>query len=294
MRILIEAILFLLISGSLSAQTAAAVGAGAEPGSKGGIDYFSAPNLLKFADHLYQQKDYERAAAEYMRFLIAYPDSPRTRACHSLIRCYEKSRQFERALKATQFLPDSLLMTDCFWQRRKAKLLFRTDQFSKLNTWLDSNLACVNDSMQALLGFVHLRQRRWQPARAHFALIDSSNSLRPRFLELSLRAEHLARKSPHAAGLLSAALPGSGKLYLGHNADALLSFVTTGVTAWASYSAFDRDGAKSTAGWIYGGLASFFYFGNVYGSYVGAKIYNRNQLQKTDLRIEAEINLFLD
>ena len=40
------------------------------PGSAIGQDYYSPENILRFADHLYQEKDYLRAAGEYQRYLF--------------------------------------------------------------------------------------------------------------------------------------------------------------------------------------------------------------------------------
>ncbi len=115
-----------------------------------------------------------------------------------------------------------------------------------------------------------------------------------RFLKLSQEAAHLSTKSPALAAGLATIFPGSGKLYLGRPMDALMALLTSGVTVWQAYEQFDKDGVESTTGWIYGGLGVMFYGGNIYGSYVGARIYNHHQQDIMDAKIEAHIRVFLD
>jgi len=44
-------------------------------GGEAAFDYFSSENILKFADHLYKNGDYLRAAGEYQRYLFSIPRS---------------------------------------------------------------------------------------------------------------------------------------------------------------------------------------------------------------------------
>lgn len=258
------------------------------------IDYFASPNILKFADYLYQQQDYQRAAGEYTRYLLARPDSARTQVARRLIGCYTRIGDYERALTALQFVPDSLVTGDCGWFRQRAELLFQVQRYDALHEWLSTHPTCRNDTTAVLIGSRYLKAHNWKLARREFQTITDESAGRDRFLQLTEQAENTPQKSPLLAGALAAIVPGSGKLYLGRKTDALFSLVATGVMAWRSYAAFDEDGNDSTAGWVYGSLGAFFYGGNIYGSYVGAKVYNQQKRQEMDVRIEAEIQLFLD
>ncbi len=87
-----------------------------------GIDYFSAANLRQFANHLYAQEDFPRAAGEYSRLLVAYPDSANTLDFDRLLSCYERSQQYDQALLASRFVPTDLFSQDCAWYYRKSTL----------------------------------------------------------------------------------------------------------------------------------------------------------------------------
>ncbi|OQY28367.1 MAG: hypothetical protein B6244_07630 [Candidatus Cloacimonetes bacterium 4572_55] len=261
------------------------------------VDYYSAPNLIRFADYLFQQKDYESAVGEYTRFLIAYPDSPAVSVCNKLIRCYEKTDRFDNALTSLQFLPDSLLSTDCFWYRRKSKLLFQADRFGEFDNWISSRtpeMFCVDDTMMILQGAQRLKERRWKEARAFFDQADPQDRWAQEFINLANMGERVPKKSRLTAGLLAVMVPGAGKLYLGRKSDALISLLATAATAWRGYVEFDKNGVESTSGWFYGGLGLFFYGGNIYGSYVGAKIYNQRRRDIMDVKIETVIRIYLD
>ncbi len=256
-------------------------------------DYFSAPNLLSFADDLYLQKDYARAAGEYSRFLIAYPDSPRVATCRKLIACQEKIGLYPQALRTFTFLPDSVWQKDCDWVNRRQRLLFRVADYAELQNTA-TYFFCSPDTQKILLGFVAWRQQNYASAYAQFNQVNAPSELKLRCLSLTDAAVRTPHKSPWLAAGMSAIIPGSGKFYLGRKTDALLSLLTTGVAGWRTYVAFDNDGLNTRSGWIYGGLTAFFYGGTIYGSYIGAKIYNRQQHEAAEVRLEAEISVFLD
>ncbi len=82
-------------------------------------------------------------------------------------------------------------------------------------------------------------------------------------------------KSPFLASAMSAFLPGSGKAYSKRWGDAFVSFLFVGTNSFASYRAFNKKGAKSVNGWIFGSLAVSFYSANIWGSAKAAKNYNQ-------------------
>ena len=111
--------------------------------------------------------------------------------------------------------------------------------------------------------------------RCHTGNGDSRFSLEWKNLE-QLARDGLNRpaKSQALAGILSAILPGSGKLYCGRKYDALYTLCVLTSSAWLSYRGFRDDGIESIKGWSFGVLTAFFYGGNIYGSCIAANIYN--------------------
>jgi len=74
------------------------------------------------------------------------------------------------------------------------------------------------------------------------------------------------RKSPWVAGMMSVVIPGSGKIYAGKPGQGIITFIQNVALGLQAYEAYRRDGWKSPRFLVYGGLFTFFYVGNVWGS----------------------------
>ena len=67
------------------------------------IDYYTPENVRKFADFLYEQGDYLRAAGEYQRYLFYQPrESEEMR--YKIALCYRFAGQTEQAIQNFQIL----------------------------------------------------------------------------------------------------------------------------------------------------------------------------------------------
>lgn len=99
-------------------------------------------------------------------------------------------------------------------------------------------------------------------------------------LENLMERVNPSTKSPLFAGILSAVMPGLGRVYTGNYGDAAASLFITGIFAYLAYSNF-FDGHYQRA-WIFAGIAAFFQGGNIYGSVASAKIYNESQRELTE------------
>jgi TM2 domain-containing membrane protein YozV len=93
--------------------------------------------------------------------------------------------------------------------------------------------------------------------------------------EIARQGSTMRQKSPLAAAVLSALLPGSGKIYAGEVGDGLHSLVFIGLIGTLSVLSFRADGIDSVRGWIYASAGGVLYGGNIYGSIVSARRYNR-------------------
>lgn len=82
-------------------------------------------------------------------------------------------------------------------------------------------------------------------------------------------------KSPLFTGILSAIVPGLGRVYTGEYGDAAASLLLTGIFGYLTYSNF-KDGYMQR-GFIFGLITAFFQGGNIYGSIVSASLYNQNE-----------------
>jgi hypothetical protein len=135
-----------------------------------------------------------------------------------------------------------------------------------------------------------MRSGRWDEARRRLdagAPAPALDAWRSEDAQLLARAEARRRRSPWLAGALSAAVPGLGRVYIGRWQDGLMSAVLVGVPAGFAASGFAADGTSSVRGWILGTLAGVLYVGNVYGSYVGVGVEERD----AERRLRAEVEL---
>jgi TM2 domain-containing membrane protein YozV len=89
------------------------------------------------------------------------------------------------------------------------------------------------------------------------------------------------------ASLLSALIPGLGKVYSNEISDGIFSFLATGLLSYLAYDNFKAD--HRFRGWLFTGLASIFYVGNIYGSYAAAQIFNAQVKYDFNLRLDSFI-----
>jgi TM2 domain-containing membrane protein YozV len=106
--------------------------------------------------------------------------------------------------------------------------------------------------------------------------------------------QKIKSKNVLKAGLLSAALPGAGKMYYGNNGQGFSALITSLLIAAEAYSGFKKQGYNTVHGWTYAGLFSIFYVGNIWGTVIGLKVkqrkayenINHNLLDNADRLIE--------
>lgn len=92
-------------------------------------------------------------------------------------------------------------------------------------------------------------------------------------------------KSPLAAGLLSAVVPGLGKVYAQRYGSGLSSFLTVAILGAITWENYRKDGLTSTRTIAFGSLFTLAYSANIYGSVFSVKAYRDDFNQKMDHRI---------
>jgi len=95
-------------------------------------------------------------------------------------------------------------------------------------------------------------------------------------------------KNPAWAGIFSAIIPGSGKMYVGEWGDGITGLLITSLFAFLAYDNFKAN--HNTRAWIFTGIGTFFYAGNIYGSIASAKIFNA----RIDFEFKNGLKLFLE
>ena len=82
----------------------------------------------------------------------------------------------------------------------------------------------------------------------------------------------LKRKSPFVAGMLSAIVPGLGKVYAGNNGQAIASFLSVGLIGGIAVENYIKQGITHPQTIIFGVITSVFYIGNIWGSALSVQL----------------------
>lgn len=83
---------------------------------------------------------------------------------------------------------------------------------------------------------------------------------------------HQKKKSMFTAGLLSALVPGSGKIYAGRMGEGFSAFLMTAGVALVTYENYRKDGWKDPKTIFFGSIFTAFYIGNIWGSALSVKL----------------------
>lgn len=241
---------------------------------------FTKENILKFADYLFAERDYLRAVMEYRRYLENNPnDTIRLKIADSYLNMsnFEEARSEYMALlggpltkKALTGYGKSFFFNRDYSAFQTQASLSGSEQGSivkmKYLSFLfsDTNLPEKNDFLSYFPEYSH-------------------NELN-RFYDRKKNPEY---KSELKAVLLSAVLPGAGKIYTGNYGDGITALIITSLLGYISYDNFNAG--HDLRGWIFAGLGTLFYSGNIYGSAAAVQIYNSRIL----MNYRYDLDLFL-
>lgn len=265
--------------------------------------YFAPANILKFADFLFDEQDYLRAAAEYERYLSAaeLPDSQAATIRFKIAQCFRFSHDYERAVSVFHVVTENARGTDVAANARVqiAYSLFLAGKYQESDRVVTRSLPLetrrgVRQTLANLRVVNLFSERRWKEAGDYLRSAGdgiSDDSVNTELQALVEEGASLRRKSGAIAGLLSAIVPGAGRIYVGRKVDGILSLLTLAATAWQAHQAFGRDGGESVKGWIYGALGGALYVGNVYGSVVAARISNADAENRLIERARVSISV---
>lgn len=242
----------------------------------------SSENIIRFADHLFCEKDYLRASLEYLRIDERKRDELTTL---KLGLSYSSLGEYSLASMIFEKINRNSSCYD-YAQLEMLKIHFLQNVFSmpKEYTYNDCALnPLIKNVSKKLYNISSLKDTETIPALDEFlAPFDEGerNDLK-KFYYSKLNPDY---KLPIKAALFSAVIPGLGKIYTDEIGDGIYAFLLTGLFAFLSYDNFKAE--HYFRAWLFAGLSAGFYAGNVYGSYASAQIYNA--------RIKYEFNFNLD
>lgn len=251
------------------------------------FDFHSPQNIILFADYLFCAGDYIRAVEEYNSVQNIFSNDTinlKIILCYSKLNLHKQvfetySRgQYHRFENDAQkiYLMNSFLNDSSFC---------RTD-LSDLSLPFKMDLV-VTDYYSRLRSMYFIESRSNEIKKED--LLQPFNSYQRKnlesYIDLNLDPGY---KNPALAAIISAIIPGSGKMYVGEWGDGITSLVLTGLFAFLAYDNFKAD--HLTRAWIFTGIGAFFYAGNIYGSIASTQIFNA----KIDFDFNNGIKLFLE
>jgi len=260
--------------------------------------------IRQFSAELFASGEYYRSITEARRYVFLFPKGPHTEESAKLIGdAYLMSHEWAEAIAAydeflMRFPASPLAGTATF---HKAIALLKLGHAAEAERLFQLILSGPDRGKKGLAArweiLILIRQNRFDEAekllkdRMLLPEIEKETDL----IEELLKEKRGARyKSPEAAGVLSAILPGSGQFYNERYQDGIYSFFLNALFILGAYKAYDSD--NHGLGVILTLFELGWYTGGIYGAVGGAHKYNRqvdedlfrSGIQRLNLR-ESEI-----
>lgn len=247
---------------------------------------FSNKNRLAFGNHLFFEKDYLRAIHEFSEILNnRWSDTLQFK----IALAYSRMDQFDNAnLEFQKINPNSPIYKECAFE--KFRLLFKSEKYSELQNKIKKfELSKETKSIELLRLFNSslLLNSSELPSKNSF-IFSFEEIDRNKIFEYYNFKTNPPYKSPTKAAIMSAIIPGLGKIYANEVVDGISAFLLTGLFTYLAVDKFDKQ--QHTSAWLYTALAAFFYSGNIYGSAAAVQNYNAG----IKFNFENEVKLFIN
>lgn len=112
-----------------------------------------------------------------------------------------------------------------------------------------------------------------------------------RFRQYALELQQADSKSPLVAALMSALVPGSGKMYAGRRGAGISSFLQVAVFGGIFAESLTRSGAGHPRTWAAGSALGLFYVSNIWGSAIAVRITQEEIYEEINQRILFDLHI---
>lgn len=256
-----------------------------------GQDLFNLSNSIKYGNYLYFAGEYDLAAREYER--AVFLDSTNIQTRIMLLKSYRMLREYKKGISTSRAfyinygnMPGSVAF-------ETGKLLLGDKQYREAEKLVCLNTKISKDDRLFLLLSDNMLKGDFKAADS---LYQTNISLPVAFItdygSILKTVTNFKYKKPVTSVLMSAIVPGSGKIYSGYWKDGVISFIFIAASAYQSYRGFNKNGIKSAYGWIFGSLAFGFYVGNLYGSGKSANQHNSVFNNNINHQVESVFNTY--
>ena len=233
-------------------------------------DLFSPLNRLKFGESLYNDKDFLRAANEFKEYLKVHSnDTVQFKFADSFFkisRFTEAADNFKGLFFNSSLSEEARLM---FYESNFFQNNFKT--FRELTEQMNYQTLKYQNEIDRLKFATYFFDDSILP-NENMLLKPFPDSSQSQLSQFYYQKKFPKYKSLGTAALLSAMIPGAGKIYTGEIGDGITAFISTALSAYLAYANFKAN--HQFRGWLFTGLTAFFYGGSIYGSAAAAQIYN--------------------
>lgn len=220
----------------------------------------------KYASYLIESSKFVEGAEEYERMLRQFPgnDSLRWFAGAAWYRAGKPEKALDLVAGIPPVTPSRAAML-LIWKLECGESL-KTDSLQLIYNRFSPDF---RSDAEILSRFSNAQIRRKYIFQDTFGTPDLRN--------LHKQLDAFKWKHPGKAAIMSALVPGLGKLYCKDYKDALFSFLYVSLSSFQVMRGLDKkNGQWATYSLIFAGVGGVFYLGNIYGAYQSAKRYNRN------------------
>lgn len=123
--------------------------------------------------------------------------------------------------------------------------------------------------------------------------LSSSELFKKKWGQYSGKLDRYQRKTPFVGGLLSALVPGLGKVYAGKPRQFLSTLVPIAIMGLQAWEGYNYSGFKSARFWVFGSVATLFYIGNIYGSAIAVRVAKKEQYDLVQHQVFVDLRLAL-
>ncbi len=244
----------------------------------------SPQNIKKFADYLFCDKDYLRAIDEYQKYSEVFSDDTvkfKIGLSYSLMDNYSNAQNAFMKIQSNSSL-HSLAVLEIY------KASFQNDASNFRNQFDSTKVNPMNiNEFLKLYNYSFLFSSEKIPLKSKFLSVFTNKEKYELENFYNFKIDP-PTKSPVLASILSAIIPGLGKIYSNQIGDGITSFISTGLLAFLAYDNFHAN--HKFRGWLFTGLGGMFYAGNIYGSAASAQIYNAELF----FNFNSTLNIYLE
>ena len=234
------------------------------------VDLFSPVNRRAFGDYLFCDKDYLRAIPEFREYLkFENNDTTRFKLAASF---FELGRYTEAMDNYEALFFNSPISEEARLEYYKCNFFMKDFDLFRLQA--ESEVYATKkygDVIKKLYVSSYFLKGNILPDSLNL-LEAFQDGERSEMLDFYHRKKYPEYKNETVGGVLSAVIPGLGKVYADEIGDGVLAFLYSAVFGYLTYSSFEND--HTARGWIFAGLTAYFYASNIYGSIAAVQNYN--------------------